>query len=324
MKYYLIILLTFLSVYNSSAQIRLSKFDKVSFSLRTRELPTKPLPCEFKTVQFNFVGHNNQPILQDSTIKLIGFQTTKNSPDFTITLFANKIVFDPIQIEETPLGFQLNIDYICPITYELRDKNKIKIDGSTLDNGNTWKKKYSWVNSAYFSSKEEASDYFERKKDIILSIFSEERMNEALPELESIICQRYGFRTGDMMFDELIYLKNNKDGKMLQVQLKTMEAAILLNTIDENTKIENLKLKFSSIISFYDNLNEFENENIYIIKFYNMMLISYYLENFDNVFIYANKLNNKKVAGRYTQLATQRKKGLIKIGISSYCFKTNN
>jgi|GEM_PF-3221888 len=323
MKNIFITLLLFLIIYPLSAQIRLSKFEKVSFSLRTRELPTKPLPGEYKTVKFNFIGYNDHAILVDSSVQLIGFQTTKNSPDFTITLFANKLFVDPIIVEETPLGFLLHVNYICPISYELRDKNKIKIDGSTLDNGNTWKKKNSWVYSKYFMRKVDALNYFEANKEDLMNNFSEERIKEAIPEFEKMIAQRYGFRTGDMLFDELIYLKNSKDEKLLLIQLKTMEAAILLNTINENTQLDNLRLKFSSIISFYENLNEQESENIYIIKFYNMMLISYYLENFDNVFKYASKLNNKRVTGKYMLLANERRNGLKKIGISSYCFEIN-
>jgi len=323
MKKYFIIILTFLSVYNLSAQIRLSKFEKVSFSLRTRELPTKPLPGKYKTVQFNFIGYNNQLIFMDSTFQLIGFQTTKNSPDFTISLYANKLFVDPIVVEETTMGFLLHVVYICPISYELRDKNNIKIDGSTLDNGNTWKKKYSWNYSKYFKRREDALEFFDKNKDNILNIFSEERVKEVIPEFKNIIAHRYGFRTGDMLFDELIYLKNNKDEKYLLVQIKTMEAAILLNTINENSKLDNLRNKFSPIIYFYENLNEHESENIYIIKYYNLMLISYYLENFDNVFKYASKLNNKRVTGKYMQMANERRNGLKKIGIPSYCFEIN-
>ncbi|MDR0370786.1 MAG: hypothetical protein LBH80_02880 [Prevotellaceae bacterium] len=324
-SFYLPVLLLFFSSLSADAQIfttrvKRSMFHREKFSLNARKFPLKILAPKYRTYQVKIHSYRNVSAVDTLGFLFLNCRNTAEHPDITINLYGNRILQPEVTVVKENKRYRIYFSCICPVTFNIYNKKKEKIDGGSVDNGKSWVEKYQWKSDASFADEGEAMLFFDSKKDSIYNLVSDERIKASIPDFVFQINNLYGYKAGEKQSSELLCVKK-KDENDYDVFYRYMKiGADILSSIDENTDITKKRAEMQGVINLYKHEIKAEYGPLFFIKNHNLMLIYFYLEMYDEAIEHADKIHFSKKSAPYKKEAEARKKELEKYGLKSYCF----
>lgn len=313
----------FLLSHSVEAQNRMRKsiFEKVSFTVQTRDLPKKVLLSEYKTVNFEYKTYGKDN-LDTVNIHLTGYKKQDKNADINIILYADRILDSKVQINSLKKSFQLSVNYICPITFEVINKEGIKIDGASIDDSKSWQTSKTWIYTELFDNENDAYNYFLKNKENIFKELSLKSFMESLAIFEKEINDLYGYKEGEIQELELFTLKKRKDRNECIDSINTtiINIAGILNQIKSDTDISVIRDSLSTYVSFLENEIKDKQGPLLLLKHRNLATIYLYTEQYDKVIEQAELIPIASLSAYFMSEVQSRKKLLEKHNLKSFSF----